>query len=109
MAGSTPQELGELRDAALAARPTGTVTFLFTDVEDSTDLAQRYPEAWPALLARHHAVLQQAIAAHHGYVFHIVGDAFHVAFHTAPDAFRAALDAQRLLHEEAWTPAPIKV
>ncbi|HZY44431.1 MAG TPA: DUF4062 domain-containing protein, partial [Anaerolineae bacterium] len=91
------------------SRPTGTVTFLFTDIEGSTDLAQQYPEALPALLARHHAILQQAIEAHHGFVFQIVGDSFHVAFHTAPDAFNAALDAQRMLHQEAWSPASIKV
>jgi class 3 adenylate cyclase len=46
--------------------PTGTVTFLFTDIEGSTTLAQRYPDALPALLARHHAILHQAIEAHNG-------------------------------------------
>ncbi len=91
------------------ARPTGTVTFLFTDIEGSTDLAQRYPEAWPALLARHHALLHQAVEAHRGFVFQIIGDEFHVAFHTAADALQAALDAQRRLQQEAWTPAPLKV
>src|SRR5512142_1712295 len=90
-------------------RPTGTVTFLFTDIEGSTDLAQQYPDALPALLARHHDLLQQAIDAHHGYVFQIIGDSFHVAFLTALDAFQAALDAQRLLQREAWNPAQIKV
>src|SRR5512135_1401053 len=89
--------------------PTGTVTFLFTDIEGSTDLAQQHPDALPALLARHHALLQQAIDAHHGYVFQIIGDSFHAAFPTAPDAFQAALDAQRLLQHEVWNPAPIKV
>src|SRR5919199_4549494 len=103
------EALAEDHAPAPPARPTGTVTFLFTDIENSTDLAQRYPDAWPVLLARHHALLQQAIQAHHGYVFHIVGDGFHVACHTAPDALGAALAAQRLLHQEAWTPAPIKV
>src|SRR5207249_4879903 len=89
--------------------PTGTVTFLFTDIEGSTDLAQQYPDDLPALLARHHAILHQAIGAHRGFVFQIIADSFHVAFHTARDALHAALDAQRLLHQEAWTPAPIKV
>src|SRR5512135_450611 len=89
--------------------PTGTVTFLFTDIEGSTDLAQQHHDALPALLARHHALLQQAIEAHHGHVFQIIGDSFHVAFPTAPDAIQAALDAQRLLQHEAWNPAPIKV
>src|SRR5258706_3951393 len=86
--------------------PSGTVSFLFTDIEASTALAQHYPEALPALLAQHHALLQQAMAAHHGFVFQILGDAFHVAFDTAGEAVQAALDAQRLLQQQAWTPAP---
>src|SRR5512143_793412 len=89
--------------------PTGTVSFLFTDIEGSTDLAQQYPEALPALLAQHHAILQQAIEAHHGSVFNIIGDSFCAAFSTARDALEAALDAQRRMQHEAWQPAPIKV
>src|SRR5512143_1761916 len=89
--------------------PTGTVTFLFTDIEGSTTLAQQFPGELPALLARHHAILHQAIQAHNGHVFQITGDAFCAAFHTASDALMAALDAQRGLQHEAWNPAPIKV
>jgi len=89
--------------------PSGTVTFLFTDIEGSTKLAQNYPEEMPALLARHNQILHQAIEAHDGYVFRVVGDSFAVAFHSASDALNAALDAQRNLHNESWTPAPIKV
>src|SRR5512143_293470 len=89
--------------------PSGTVTFLYTDIEGSTDLAQQYPDALPALLSRHHAILHQAIGAHRGFVFQIIGDAFCAAFFTASDALQAALDAQRSLQHEAWQPAPIKV
>src|SRR5512136_1167036 len=89
--------------------PTGTVTFLFTDIEGSTSLAQQFPAELPALLARHHAILQQAIQAHSGHVFQIIGDAFCAAFPTASDALQAALEAQRVLQHEAWHPAPIKV
>ncbi len=89
--------------------PSGTVTFLFTDIEGSTTLAQQYPEALPNLLARHHAILRQAIQAHHGYVFQVIGDAFCAAFPTASDALRAAIAAQQLLQQEVWTPAPIAV
>src|SRR5581483_9659213 len=89
--------------------PTGTVTFLFTDIEGSTKLAQEYPDALPDLLARHNDILQQAIETHHGFVFQIVGDSFAVSFHNARDAVNAALDAQRALQNEAWSPAPIKV
>jgi len=89
--------------------PTGTVTFLFTDIEGSTDLAQEFPQAMPALLARHNAILHQAIESHNGNVFQIIGDAFSAAFYTASDALAAALDAQRMLNTEPWNPAPIRV
>lgn len=89
--------------------PYGTVTFLFTDIEGSAPLAQQYPDAMLALLARHHAILRQAIEARSGHVFRIVGDAFCAAFHTASDALTAALDAQRGLQHEAWGPASVKV
>ncbi len=63
----------------------------------------------PELLARHNVILNQAIEMHHGFVFRIVGDSFSAAFATASDALSAALDAQRKLQNEAWSPAPIKV
>ena len=93
----------------MTQHPTGTVTFLFTDIEGSTKLAQEYPDAMPALLARHHGILNQSIQMHSGYVFQVVGDSFAAAFHSAGAALNAALDAQRYLHNEAWSPVPIKV
>jgi len=89
--------------------PNGTVTFLFTDIEGSTKLAQEYPDEMPALLARHNEILNQVIEAHNGFVFRVIGDSFSAAFHDANDALNAAVEAQRLLHNEAWSPAPIKV
>ena len=89
--------------------PSGTVTFLFTDIEGSTKLAQQYRDAMPALLARHNQILHQAIEAHNGYVFQVVGDSFAAAFHSASDALHAAVDAQRNLLNEPWAPALIKV
>ena len=89
--------------------PSGTVTFLFTDIEGSTKLAQDHPEQMPSLLARHHEILNQSIQSHKGYVFQIVGDSFSASFHSASDALDAALASQRLLQNEAWYPAPIKV
>lgn len=88
--------------------PTGTVTFLFTDIEGSTKLAQEHPDLWETLRDRHHAILQTAIDAHNGYVFQIIGDAFCAAFHTAKDGLNAALDAQRGLQTEAWGKGPIR-
>ena len=89
--------------------PTGTVTFLFTDIEGSTRLSQQYPGAMPALLARHHQILRQSIEAHNGFVFQIIGDSFSAAFQSAEEALGAALAAQRSLVQEPWSPATIKV
>jgi predicted ATPase/class 3 adenylate cyclase len=86
----------------VASPPTGTVTFLFTDIEGSTKMWERSPQAMQASLARHDEILRRAIEEHGGYVFKTVGDAFCCAFPTAPDALEAALDAQRLLLEERW-------
>ena len=92
-----------------AQLPSGTVTFLFTDIEGSTALAQKYPDALPTLLARHHEILRSAIEAHDGIVFRIAGDSFSCAFDAPGDALDAALDAQRKLNAEDWQPAPIRV
>ena len=89
--------------------PSGTVTFLFTDIEGSTRLSQQYPGAMSALLARHHQILHQSIDAHNGFVFQIIGDSFSAAFQSASEALGAALAAQRSLVQERWSPAPIKV
>ncbi|MBI5876098.1 MAG: tetratricopeptide repeat protein [Chloroflexi bacterium] len=89
--------------------PTGTVTFLFTDIEGSTRLAQQFPAAWPGARARHHAILKSAIESRGGYVFQVIGDAFCAAFHTAPDAIATALDAQRALYAEPWGDAVVRI
>jgi predicted ATPase/class 3 adenylate cyclase len=89
--------------------PTGTVTFLFTDIEGSTRIAQAYPDQWEMLRGRHHEILRSAIESNNGYVFQIVGDEFCAAFHTASDALKAAVSAQQGLQSEVWNPAPIKV
>jgi class 3 adenylate cyclase len=90
--------------------PTGTVTFLFTDIEGSTRLWQQRPEAMKGALTRHHALLQAAIASQGGYVFQIVGDAFFAAFQTASTGVAAALAAQRALAREPWgETGPIRV
>src|SRR5216117_1189466 len=84
------------------ALPTGTVTFLFTDIEGSTRLWETQHDAMRASLARHDALVRQAIAAHGGYVFKTGGDAFCAAFATAPKAVEAALAAQLALGIERW-------
>ncbi len=82
--------------------PTGTITFLFTDIEGSTRLWEQDPERMRAALARHDLLMRQAIERHGGVVFKTVGDAFCAAFSHAPDAAAAALDAQAELNSDAW-------
>ncbi len=82
--------------------PSGTVTFLFTDIEGSTALWEREREAMVAAVDRHLVLLDAAIQAHGGVHFKTVGDAVQAAFPTAPAAIAAALDAQRALLAEDW-------
>ncbi len=89
--------------------PSGTVAFLFTDIESSTKLSQTCAEEMPALLARHNSLLDAAFRSHGGLVFNIMGDAFCVAFHTVREALLAAVEAQRALRSEVWGPVPVKV
>ena len=75
--------------------PSGTVTFLFTDIEGSTQLWDQHPEAMGPALSRHETLLREAIEAHGGFVFKTIGDAFCAAFAIPQDALAAAVDAQR--------------
>jgi len=86
----------------MASPPTGTVTFLFTDIEGSSRLWEAQPAAMRTALAHHDAHLRRAIESHGGHVFKTVGDAFCAAFAAAPDALSAALDAQKALGAERW-------
>src|SRR5205085_11599565 len=85
-----------------APMPSGTVTFLFTDIEGSSKLWERCPESMQAALARHDRLLRDAIEKQRGYVFKTMGDAFCAAFPTAHDALNAALNAQLALLEQDW-------
>jgi predicted ATPase/class 3 adenylate cyclase len=82
--------------------PTGTVTFLFTDIEGSTKLWEKSPRSMQIALTRHDALLWEAIEGHGGFVFKTVGDAFCAVFPTALGALKSALAAQRGLFSEAW-------
>src|SRR5439155_9808711 len=87
----------------MAALPSGTVTFLFTDIEGSTTRWERHREQMQAALARHDELLRQAIETHGGYAFKTVGDAFYAAFADAESALRVALTAQRAIAAEPWS------
>ena len=89
--------------------PSGTVTFLFTDIEGSTQLWEQHPDAMKLALARHDVILHQAISSHSGRIFKSLGDGFQAAFSSAYEAVIATLDAQRALFREAWGETPIKV
>ena len=94
------------------ALPTGTITFLLTDVEGSTPLWEQAPEAMRAALSRHDALFEQAVADHGG--DHIrargEGDSRFAVFPSAAEALAAALAIQHAFAVEAWpTPRPIKV
>ena len=77
--------------------PSEIITFLFTDIEGSTRLWERFPDAMRRLLAVHDDLLRQAIAANEGRIFKTGGDSFSAAFGSAGAALRAALAAQRAL------------
>lgn len=82
--------------------PTGTVTFMFTDIEGSTRLLQRVGESYPDLLGDHNRILREAIAASGGTEVQTEGDAFFAVFPSAAGALRAAVQAQRGLASHAW-------
>jgi predicted ATPase/class 3 adenylate cyclase len=86
----------------VASPPTGTLTFLFTDIEGSTKLWERDSSVMQVALARHDEILRSAIEERGGYVFKTVGDAFCAVFLTAPDALEAALETQRRLLSFEW-------
>jgi DNA-binding NarL/FixJ family response regulator/class 3 adenylate cyclase len=89
--------------------PSGTVTFLFTDIENSIKLWEEYPQEMLVAQARHNQILREAIEFNNGYVFQVIGDAFCAAFSIAGAAVRAAVRSQLALQAEKWEGAPIKV
>jgi predicted ATPase/class 3 adenylate cyclase len=81
--------------------PTGTVTFLFTDIEGSTRLWETQRAAMQLALAHHDAIMRDAIEANAGYLVKTTGDGAHAAFAIASDAIAACLAAQRALKARA--------
>ena len=82
--------------------PTGTVTFLFTDIEGSTQLVRNLAAAYEQVLSEHQRILRECFAAHHGREIDTQGDSFFVAFARAGDAVECAVEAQRALQEHVW-------
>ena len=86
--------------------PVGTVTFLFSDVEGSTEMLERYPAAMGPALGRLHSLIASIAANHHGIVFETLGDADYAAFADAVNAAEAALEIQVALAAQDWSPIP---
>ncbi|HEU4488237.1 MAG TPA: adenylate/guanylate cyclase domain-containing protein, partial [Actinomycetota bacterium] len=82
--------------------PSGTITFLFTDVEGSTRLLERLGERYRDILHGHHAIMRAAIAAGDGHEVATEGDSFFAVFPTIGGAVRATAQAQRELARNAW-------
>jgi len=83
--------------------PSGTVTFLFSDIEGSTQRWESEPAPMQDAVRRHDALMREAIATHDGCIFKTVGDAFCAAFSRAEDGVRTAIDAQRALAAEDFS------
>jgi predicted ATPase/class 3 adenylate cyclase len=86
----------------MADLPTGTVTFLFTDIEGSTTRWEQHPEVMSVALARHDEILESSIVDNGGVVFSKMGDGMAAAFSSAIDAAAAAAAAQQRLAKETW-------
>ncbi len=93
--------LGSL-DPSMVSLPTGTVTFLFTDIEGSTRLLQRMGDAYSEMLDTHSSILKKAIESHSGIVVSTEGDSFFAVFTTPDDAIASVVDFQRGLEAADW-------
>lgn len=90
--------------ARMPVLPTGTVTFLFTDLERSTRLWEEFPEAMKDAVAAHDRIVRGAIESRDGHVFSTGGDAFAAAFSRPGDAMVSAVEIQRGLDGHDWPP-----
>jgi predicted ATPase/class 3 adenylate cyclase len=98
------------REAAPASLPSGTVTFLFTDIAGSSGLWEDHPAAMAAALSQHDALLHAAIVRHDGVVIKGTGDGLIAAFALPEKALASALDAQRALEAVTWAETgPLRV
>ncbi len=82
--------------------PAGSVTFLFTDIEGSSQLWDAAPESMPAVLARHNRLILEAISRRGGHIVKDKGDGFFAAFASPVDGVLAAIEAQRGLVDQDW-------
>ena len=102
------REIGLLDDAGTALLG-GTVTFLFTDIEGSTKLWERHPEAMRSALQQHDALLRRAIQEKDGCIFKTMGDAFCAVFDDVAKALSVAHAAQKAIMAQDWGKTPIRI
>jgi class 3 adenylate cyclase len=89
---------GERPDVGRATAPDGTVTILFTDIEDSTALNERFgDERWVEILRAHNSIVRDCVREHGGYEVKAQGDGFMIAYPSAREALECALEMQRKL------------
>jgi class 3 adenylate cyclase len=91
--------------------PKGVLTFLFTDLENSTPLWENDPVEMRQASARHDALVRAVIEQHHGRVVKTTGDGFHAVFESPSEGIAAALDGQQAIAAEPWSDRirPLKV
>ena len=89
-------------DRRMPSLPAGTVTFAFTDIEDSTELLKRLGDEYPDVLSTHRRITRSAFTTHDGIEIDTQGDAFFFAFPRARDAVTAAVEAQRAHAAADW-------
>jgi len=92
----------------MSSLPLGTVTFLFTDIEGSTQLWEKHPEEMKSALAQHDSILREAIESNNGHVIKTTGDGVHGVFEKAMDAVNATLAAQHTF-SSPLSDLPIKI
>ncbi len=100
----------ERPSVAAAAAPNGTVTILFTDIEDSTRLTERLGDrAWMSLLHEHNTIVRDQAARHEGFEVKSQGDGFMLAFPSSSSALRCAIGIQRALASRPSKEEPLRV
>ncbi len=88
--------------------PSGRVTFLFSDIENSTMLSQEFAEQMSEAFLRHNEVLQRVVESHNGFIFKTIGDSFCCAFSDPYEALIAGIEAQQKISTEKWKDVQIK-
>lgn len=89
--------------------PTGTVTFMLSDIVSSTELWQEFPDSMPAAVRDHERIVRTALDSFGGYEFGTAGDSFAVAFSTAATAVEAATAVQRALDAHPWGEVRVEI